>query len=422
METLRILLATDWYLPRRGGVEHAVYDLARSLYERGHDVVVVSHQNRELPEPPLVDEGDGFPVVRFKVPLRPGDYTISPRAAVKLFRFIKYNAFDVVNGHSIISMFALLAIHGAKGILGIPTVATNHSLIGDGLRLHTRTLLKYGVHRADLLTGVSTIVARELTEIFGRGDVRVTPNCLHVDEWRRAEPSPLDGDPVLLLVSRLTVRKNPFLAIDAVAGVVGAGMDRARLYIVGDGPLLGELKRYARDKGLGDNVVFLGRLERDRVKGVMASADMLLMPSRYEAFGIAALEAMALGVPVIGMRNTGLEDLVKHGVSGMLARDDGEFRRYTILLASDPSVRGKMSYQAYREAERFDCGKTVDAYIKAYRDAIDMCAKEKRLLIYSLYRIIRLNPVSPGEWCNGRKEIYYSARRYDGIPIIRRRA
>ncbi|MCE4617350.1 MAG: glycosyltransferase family 4 protein, partial [Desulfurococcales archaeon] len=372
-------------------------------------------------DPPLVDEKDGFPVVRFKVPLRPGNYTISPQAAIKLFRFIKYNAFDLVNGHSILSMFALLAIHGAKGILGIPTIATNHSLIRDGLKLHTRLLLRYGVYRADLLTGVSSVVARELEEIFGRNDVFVTPNCIRVDEWRNVEPKELEGDPILLLVSRLTERKNPFLAIRVLKELVSRGNSKARLYIAGGGPLKGILEKYAETYGVEDKVFFLGEVERAKVKELMVSADLLLMPSKHEAFGIAALEAMALGTPVVGMRETGLEDFISHEVSGMLAYSEDEFVKYAITLAEDPQLRRKMSIQARRSAERFDCKSTVKIYLNVYRRALDMCTREKRLIVYRLYRMLRLNPVAPGEWCNGRKEEYYSARNYDGIPIIRRR-
>ncbi|MCE4607096.1 MAG: glycosyltransferase family 4 protein [Desulfurococcales archaeon] len=419
METLRVVLASDWYLPRKGGVETAIYNLAKSLSEIGHEPIVLTHQNKDLPDPPLLDYNDGFPVVRLKVPLDGDDYTTSYKAAVLLFDFIKHNGPHIIHGHSLVSPFAILAIHGGKGILGIPTVLTHHSLIARELNYRRKRMAKYAVKRADILTAVSSIVKRDLEEITNeKYKVYLTPNCVRLEEWGRTDRM-YDGDPVISFISRLTERKNPLLVIEAFKSILKQA-PQARLYIAGWGPLEQKVLEEIRKKELKGKAIFLGSLEKPQVRALLASSDLFLMPGRREAFSIATLEALALGVPVVGFGNTGLEDIVTHGENGYLAYNIDEFIRYSVAIVSDYQLRKAMSAKARVSAEKFDCRKVVLEYIDVYRRAMEMCSNERRLLVYKLYRIVRGNPVRRGEWCYGKRLEYYKVPpKRSGVPHIR---
>jgi len=418
METLRIILVSDWYLPRKGGVETAIYNLAKSLSEIGHEPIVLTHQNKDLLDPPLLDYSDGFHVVRLKVPLEGDDYTTSYKAAVLLFDFIKHNAPHIIHGHSLVSPFSILAIHGGKGLLGIPTVLTHHSLIAGELNYRRKRMINYAIKRADVLTAVSFIVRRDLEEITnGKYKVYLTPNCIRLREWKKADRK-YEGDPVVSFISRLTERKNPLLVIDAFTKILEHA-PQARLYIAGWGPLERKVLEEIRRRGLEGKAIFLGPLDRLKVNELLSSSDVFFMPGRKEAFSIATLEALALGVPVVGFKNTGLEDMVTHGENGYLAGDFNEFVRYSVIIASDYQLRKNMSANAKISAEKFDCRKVVLRYMEIYRHALSLCGKEKRLLVYKLYRLLRGDPVKQGEWCDGRRLEYYKVPpRRSGVPHI----
>lgn len=421
METLRVALASDWYRPRRGGVETAIFNLARTLLRHGHEPIILTHQNRELPDPKPLTNDEGVPVVRFKVKLKGDDYTTSRRAAVLLHDFLKHNAVDVVHGHSMVSPFAMMAVNVAKGILGIPTVATHHSLIAEDLNFAEKLMVRYGASKADVLTAVSRISERDLEAIVGR-PAEVVYNCLDLAEWLDAEELDLEGDPKLLLVSRLTPRKNPVLALEAFKRVIEES-PKAHLYIVGWGPLAGEIKGYADRYGLNGRIHLIEDKPREEVKRYMASADLFLMPGRREAFSLAAVEAQAHGLPVVGFKDTGVEEVIVDGVNGHLVEDEEDFIEKTLLLSTDYEWRARLSANARVNSRRFDCDNLYPAYLRVYDSALNSCVREKRFLLYRLFRLVKLNPVEPGEWCEYRRDEYHKLPpKRSSVPHIRRRA
>jgi len=425
MEKLRIVLASDWYWPRKGGVETSIHNIARILLRRGHEPIIVTHQykNYKSYNNPVEDH-DGITVVRFKVPLRANsdDVTTSVKAAVFLHDFLKHNAVDLVHGHSLVSPFAHMAVHVAKALLGIPTLATHHSLLYGEVNFRQRMLLKIATMKADVLSAVSTVSAEDARRLLNR-EVIVTHNCIMLDEWRDTDPLDLEGDPTVLLVSRLIPRKRPLLALKAFAELVKQIPD-ARLYIIGSGPEEELIRMEAEKIGIYRKIVLTGSLEHDEVKKYMASGDILLLPSDREAFPMAALEAQAFGLPVIGLETTGVRDIIDDGINGFLARSDEDFIRKVVQLGSNYQLRRSMSNEAIKKIELFDCDKVYSLeYSNAYKLALESCSKEKRYLLYKLFRLLKADPVKPGEWCSGRRDKYASVPpKRSGVPYIRRRA
>ena len=424
MESLRIVLASDWYRPRTGGVETSIYNLARTLQKKGHEPIIVTHQYNNHPAREGLDTDDGVIVVRFRVPLREDqdDVTTSLKAAALLHDFLKHNAVDIVHGHSLVSPFAHMAVHVGKALLGIPTLITHHSLLKEEINFRRKILLKIAAMKADVVTAVSTVSAEDAEEILGRS-VYVTHNCIPLQEWGGADPIFLEGDPVVLLVSRLLPRKNPLLAVRAFASLVKEAPS-ARMYVLGSGPMRGEIVELAARLGVDRKLVMVGSVDHDTVKGYMAAGDLLLLPSPKEAFPMAALEAQAYGVPVIGFGHTGVRDIVIDGVNGLLAESEKDFVEKAVKLGADHSLRKAMSREALRISESFDCDAVYEReYSSAYKLALDSCTAEKRYLLYKLFRLLKADPVRPGEWCRERRDRYARVPpKRSGVPYIRRGA
>lgn len=147
----------------------------------------------------------------------------------------------------------------------------------------------------------------------------VVPNGVDTDLFA-AEPDPDHGR--ILFVGRLAPQKRPALALRSLAELERRAPGLARLEIAGDGELRDELQSLARELGIEDRVSFLG--VRSDVPDLLARAHCLLLTSGYEVCPTAVLEAMAAGVPVVVTPSGGIDELVRHGETGLITRDDPE--------------------------------------------------------------------------------------------------
>ena len=146
----------------------------------------------------------------------------------------------------------------------------------------------------------------------------------------------------------------------------------ARLWMVGDGPDRGPAERLARELGIQKHVEFWGK--QDHVERLFPQAHVLLLPSEMESFGLAALEAMACGVPPIATRVGGVPELITHGVDGFLEAvgDLPAQSARAIQLLTDPSLHQKMAAAARRTAvERFATSRIIPQYERYYEELLN---------------------------------------------------
>jgi glycosyltransferase involved in cell wall biosynthesis len=142
--------------------------------------------------------------------------------------------------------------------------------------------------------------------------------------------------------------------------------------MVGDGPDRPLAERFARDAGIAHRVEFLGNVSP--IEGVVGAGDVFLLPSSEESFGLAALEAMACGVPVVASNAGGLPELVAHGEGGFVfpVGDTGAMAGCVIALLSDPRELARQKKLARsRAVENFSVAKVVDRYEDLYRRLLD---------------------------------------------------
>lgn len=371
---MRIAFVTDSYKPKIGGIESAVRNIANSLAEE-HEVFVVT-SSKKIGRFKVEDDG---PVKVVRVDsgrLYYKGVTLNPLSAIALVKVLRELKPDVVHGHGLFSPLSIMGVLAARR-LKKSSLLTAHSFIGRDTPRYVVGTLRLVTRRVDLLTAVSKVVAEEVYRRLRPKEILVTYNCIRSAEWSREEPLELPGDPVVLSVLRLVPRKNP-LALLRVAERMRSEVPAGVLYIVGDGVLRKPLERRAQARGL-NNLVFLGAASSESLKRVLAASHLFVLPTRLEAFGLSALEAMAMGIPVVAMRSGGVAEVVEDGASGLLARDEEEFAELAVRLASDSAALRAMGGRARERALMFDCSRVMHMYISAYEKAMQLRCEGRRL-------------------------------------------
>jgi glycosyltransferase involved in cell wall biosynthesis len=166
--------------------------------------------------------------------------------------------------------------------------------------------------------------------------VDVVPNGIDPAAWTRVERVAQPGRLRVISVMRLAPRKRPLAllrVLRAAAAAMPAGV-KLEAVVVGDGPQAGAMRRFLRRHDLEDLVTLTGHQPRPEIARRLADADVFLAPATLESFGIAALEAAAAGVPVLGRRRTGLADFVSDGAGGLLVDSDDQLAQALVAIAA----------------------------------------------------------------------------------------
>lgn len=258
---------------------------------------------------------------------------------------------------------------------GLPAITTRR--MDRRLRRNLRTRFLYG-HALSCAVAISDAVARCLSDGgVPRERIRVVPSAvepehLHPQRGREDVRARLDAgasEDCLLAVASLHRRKGLDVLLDALAQLDAAS--RPTLWIAGEGPEASALERRARQLGVADRVRFLGH--RDDVADLLAACDAFVLPSRQEGLGVAALEAMALGRPVVASRAGGLAESVLHERTGLLVEpgDAEDLARALKRLLGDPELSRKLGAAGPEHvATRYSAGSMVEAYERIYQEVL----------------------------------------------------
>ncbi len=352
---LRIAHVTDCYAPRLGGIEVQVAELGRMQAAAGHRTTVVTATPGHGPRA----EDAALPVHRVVAPM-PFELPVHPRAGHHLSRVLGEIRPDVVHVHvGAISPFAWSAVRCATR-MELPLVVTVHSIWDAVTRGVYRALdAACGWSRWPMvLTPVSRAAAAPVHRVVDdRTAVRVVPNGLDLTRWRPAG-SLLDPTHAtvptavhVVAVGRLAPRKQPITLLRLLreaAARLEPGIE-LRATIVGDGPAEPSMRRFLGRNGMAGRVELAGRVDRDALPALLASADVFLAPAVREAFGLAALEARAAGVPIVARRDTGIADFVVPERNGLLGRTEQDLADALVRIASDHDLRRRIT--AHNRAE-----------------------------------------------------------------------
>jgi N-acetyl-alpha-D-glucosaminyl L-malate synthase BshA len=290
---------------------------------------------------------------------------------------------DAVRNHSIELLHVHYAIphaisaYLAREILGgVPKlVVTLHGtdITVVGADPSFLPIVRLGIERADAVTAVSRSLADETHERLGvPREIEVIPNFVDANRCdrdfaaahrRRLSP---DGAPLLVHASNFRPVKRIMDVLEVFRRVHSEVP--AHLALVGDGPDRPGAEKFAREAGIAHRVEFLGNVTP--VEGVLGAGDIFLLPSNEESFGLAALEAMACGVPVIASNAGGLPELIAQGSGGFTfpIGDTAAMAAQAVALLTNPAELMRQRSLAHRRAvEHFSTGPVVDRYEALYR-------------------------------------------------------
>jgi glycosyltransferase involved in cell wall biosynthesis len=324
---MRILHVTDTYLPRLGGIELHVSDLAAGQQAAGHEVRVLT------PERQPSQAESAVPVTWTRGNVTGLGLARPIRAAISAHRP------DIIHVHlSVGSPFAWAVL---RAVRDIPVLASLHSLLPDSPSIVRSGMAIAGVPaRRITFTAVSEVAAARLQAALPAGrSVAVLHNGIDADAWavERVESSGFH----ILSVGRLAARKRPLVLVDVLADLAERHPDLDwTATLVGDGAQRRSVAAAVRARGLAERVALPGALSRGEIRELLARSDAFVAPALLESFGIAALEARCAGVPVVGMAASGITEFVTHEVDGLLARTDQDLPRELARLATDPELAG----------------------------------------------------------------------------------
>jgi len=364
---LKIALVCDWYLPRMGGLELYLHDLALRLKREGHEVHLVT----PIPGSKNID---GIPVHRLNVPLLPQFKLVFTRSAFKKLESIfRTEHYDIIHFHSgIVSPIVFGGVYLCKK-MGIPTLVTGHSILGPfrwGLAVLNKVF--NWSNWPVLFSGVSEVVVRDLKFLVKDKDVAILPNGLNVSEWA-ITPQKRDPHEVLIVsVMRLFRKKRGKALIRLMPGIIKRipGNIKIKLSIIGEGPNRGIFERKIKRLGLENIVELLGHQTREKIRKIFSRADIYVQPTRWESFGLAALEARCAGLPVVAKNRGGIKGFIQHGQEGFLAGNDKELEDFLVHLILKPELRKVIARNNRETKPLFDWKGVMKQHEMAYQKAI----------------------------------------------------
>lgn len=349
---MKVALLSDCYLPRLGGIEVQVHDLAAQLQAAGHEVEVFTATPGSAGESHGdVEEVDGIPVHRMALHL-PGGLPVNPLAPHEVRRRIATGGFDMAHVHmGVVSPFATDMVRVALG-LALPTAVTWHCVLErsqPAFRVLGRA--RRWAEAGAALSAVSSMAARAVAAVAGPGSqVRVLHNGIDAGTWAPPEPPRTlehSGNAVVRVVTatRLAARKRPKAILQGVLqarSMLPPGM-RLELEILGEGPQRRMLQRFIDRHDMGSWARMPGRVSRADLPQRYWAADLYLSSARLEGFGLAALEARTAGLPVVALSGTGVDDFVEDGRNGLLVPGDAALASAVVRLATEPALRQRIA-------------------------------------------------------------------------------
>jgi N-acetyl-alpha-D-glucosaminyl L-malate synthase BshA len=362
--------------PTYGGSGVVATELGQELAARGHDVHFITYAQPiriNLNHPHI--HFHQAAVVSYPL-FDHSPYTLS--LAVKMLEVFEQEKLDILHVHYAIphSVSALLARQMAAP-KRLPFITTLHgtdiTLVGNNHNFLPIT--RYSIEQSDGVTSISEYLLKRTLEEFGiKRPIEVIPNFVNCDLYCRMPDPQLraawapNGEPILMHLSNFRPVKRILDVVEAFA-LVREKM-AAKLVMIGDGPDRAAAEELARKRGVENDVLFLGK--QNEVMRKLSQADLFLLPSELESFGLAALEAMACEVPVIATNVGGLPEVVDSGVDGFLVEpgDVQQMARHAIAILSRADRGRSMGELARKHAKKEYCANDVIPMYERYYEQV----------------------------------------------------
>jgi len=365
--------------PTFGGSGIVATELGKALSLKGHQVHFITYSHP-------VKLGELRKNI-FYHEVRTSDYPLfdyTPYEQVltsKLVDVVKYEKLDLLHVHYAIphasAAFMAQQILKSQGV-NIPFITTLHgtdiTLVGKDPSFEP--VITFSINQSNKVTAVSKSLKEETLALFSiEKEIDVIPNFINVEDYKmdnnnfykkRYAPK---NEKVLCHISNFRKVKR----IEDVLKVFNniSPKINSKLILVGDGPERPKIERIARKSPFFKNIFFLGNLKS--TKEILNISDLFILPSSTESFGLAALEAMASGVPVVASNSGGIPEVVTHQISGLLndVADINQMTQNTLKILSNEDSLIKYKLGALENAKEFDIKTILPKYEKLYADCIE---------------------------------------------------
>lgn len=386
---MRIGMLADAYKPHISGVTNYISLNKRFLEKDGHEVYVFTFGDEDYPDDePNVIRTPGLPLINTGV-------YFSLRYSAEAQRLLR--SMDIVHvNHPFFSGFLAMRYCPPRGI---PIIFTNHTrydlyaqfylpeVIPDILgEAFLKTYLPIFCRTCDLIIAPSRGVLEILRSYVGGSNLAVIPNGVDLTPFQapveaipRIELGFQDGEVILTYMGRLGPEKSlPFL-LKAFKGVTQVH-DNVGLLIIGDGPERESLASQARDLGIEERVRFTGLIPYSQMPRYLAAAHAFVTASVTEVHPLSVIEAMATGLPILGIASPGIGDTVEDGKTGLIAAEQN-LELYTALmvrLVAEPDLRQWMGGEARKAASAYSIERTSRLIQEKYDALIDTASRRRR--------------------------------------------
>ena len=270
----------------------------------------------------------------------------------------------------------------------IPMVTTLHgtdiTLVGN--HPFYKPAVSFSINKSDVVTSVSQSLKDDTYKLFNiKKDIHVIPNFIELDKNIQDPNIPCHRSVMAKGDERIITHISNFRKVKRIPDVIKIFHKiqqeiPAKLMMVGDGPEKEKAEYLCQELGITDKVIFFGN--SNEIDKILSYTDLFLLPSETESFGLAALEAMAWGVPVISSNSGGLSEVNFEGISGYLSDvgNTDEMAENALRILKDNTVLLKFKENALSVAKKFDIKNILPLYVDLYQKAIKKYSKKNKFL------------------------------------------
>lgn len=374
---MKIAIFTDTFLPQINGIVTSIINFSKGLSKNGHEIYIFTPKHKEEKN---YDFYKNVHIIYFNSTnflIKYPELKLASPNVLKTIKILKKIKPDIIHTQSP-SLHSIIGTLYAR-IFKIPIITTYHTLLPDFLK-HTslkrmgetkamiKTTWKFTSlynNRLNLVITPSKTMKKELIKHGTKNRVLVVSNGF---DNKIFYPSKINHKGIKLLhVGRISYEKNIDVILKSIKETLKE-YPKIKLDIVGGGPDLNNLKKLSKELVLDKNVKFLGPMKHEKLRGVYSSHDIFITASTIETEGLVILEAMACGLPIIGVNKFAVPEIVKNNINGFIARPDDikQISSDIIKLINNKNLREKFGRESIKISKKYIVTKSVKKLEKIY--------------------------------------------------------
>ncbi|MEO8355199.1 MAG: glycosyltransferase family 4 protein [Chloroflexota bacterium] len=389
---MHIAYFTNFYLPVVNGVVRSVQSFRDALSTMGHNVFVFAQEDNYEDTEPFIFRYPSLPL--------PGDIHTALPVSSFVDQLLPKLKLDVIHTHHPFLLGQTAAIKARDH--NLPLVFTFHTQyqeythyipipqeqVQEFLKNTVMNWLREFMRKCQHIVIPSESMRSILVDEYGLVDrFTVIPTGIDIAPYKTANGSALRAewgwhdDRIIISAGRLAEEKNWATLLQAFA-LAQKSQPNIRLVLVGDGPQADALRQLAGELGVGERVLFTGKVPFGEIPNYLKAADLFAFASVTETQGLVTLEAMAAGLPVVAVSASGTRDILENGKQGFMVENNAQgLANGIIQLVESPSLMSRFKSAALRKSRTFDSQRLAKKMLKVYEQAIQDKKEEKYVTV-----------------------------------------